>query len=175
MNRHEIITFILQNLCLFLCSQCWGTRKQNGSGCRAPSSQHLFVFYTGEITGAFIPAFWLHHLPLTLIVILNHFTELNKKAAELSPLFPLTNWKSWLQGRQKNARFTAEGQSQPCVLISSLDAIVLSGKHMSSSESPKLSIDICQHILHHLALSFFSLSLPYSSSFISLRELFQHS
>lgn len=50
-------TFILQNLGMFLYSQCWGTRKQNGSGCRAPSAQHLFVFHTGEITDVFIPAF----------------------------------------------------------------------------------------------------------------------
>lgn len=82
MNRHKIIPFILQNLSLLLCSQCWGTRKQSGSGCRVPSSWHLFVFYRGEITGVFTPAFWLHYLPLTFTVILNHFTDSNKEAPD---------------------------------------------------------------------------------------------
>lgn len=116
----------------------------------------------------------------------NHSMSLWKRlqiTTEFGLLFLLTDWmtdwKIWLQKRQKNARFTAERLSQPCVLISSLDAIVLSGKHMSSTESPKLSIDICQHILHHSPLSYFSLSslylFPHFPVFLKSPQVLQRS
>lgn len=113
MNEHKIITFILQNLCLFLCSQCWRTKKQNGSGCRASSSQHLFVFYTEtEITGVFTPALRLHYLPLTFMVILNHFTDLNKKAADncrIQSTFSTDQLKKLARGKTEECKIYSGG------------------------------------------------------------------
>lgn len=141
-----------------------GIRKQNGSHCRVPTL-HLFEVYFKEITGTLTLTFWLNCPPFTFIVILNLFIDFSKNAPDnyrIWSTFSINQLKCWIWWiAQENARFTVEGRSQPCVLISSLDAIVLSGKHMSSAESPKLSVGICQHILHHLACT--SHSQPYTS------------
>lgn len=111
MNRPKIIfSHFLKPMCLFPCSRCCATRKQNGSGCRVPSSQHSFAPYIGEITRIFISAFWLNYLPFTFTVILNHFIDFNKKAPD--------NYRIWSTFSTDRLKNLATEKTEECKIYS---------------------------------------------------------